>query len=49
MEELEEKKKHFQIVEQENEKLKEEIKKYKASFKDMKQNMLNNEQIRKVQ
>jgi hypothetical protein len=40
IEEIEEKKKYFQMVEEENAKLKEEIEKYRASFKDMKTNML---------
>ena len=49
LEEIEEKKKHFEKIEEENLKLKEEIEKYRHSFKDMKTNMLQNEQIRKIQ
>ena len=43
LDELEEKKIYFSKVEEENLKLKEEIQKYRASFKDMKNNMLQNE------
>ena len=46
LEEMEEKKKK---VEEENLKLKEAIANYKVSFKDMKNNMLQNEKIRKIQ
>lgn len=53
LEELEEKKKKVEEekkqVEDENLKLKEEIANYRISFKDMKNNMLQNEQIRKIQ